>query len=66
MPIINIRRLRDERGRTPEDVAHLVRLDLSYFGQIERGKRNPTIAVLGRIADVLDEPLGALLEKPDA
>jgi transcriptional regulator with XRE-family HTH domain len=47
-------------------VAPLVGLDLSYFGQIERGKRNPTIAVLGRIADVLDVPLVALLEKPDA
>ena len=37
-------------------------LATSYFGQVERGVRNPTISVLGRIADVLDVPLTSLLE----
>lgn len=64
---INIRRWRLERGLSQEDVAHRVGIDLSYFGQIERGKRNPTIAVLGRIADALDTPLVRFLDAvPDA
>ena len=61
---INIKRWRVERGLSQEDVAHRVGIDLSYFGQIERGKRNPTIAVLGRIADALDTPLVRLLDQP--
>ena len=64
---INIRRWRLERGLSQEDVAHRVGIDLSYFGQIERGKRNPTIAVLGRIADALDTPLVQFLDSvPEA
>jgi transcriptional regulator with XRE-family HTH domain len=61
---INIKRWRLERGLSQEDVAHRVGIDLSYFGQIERGKRNPTIAVLGRIADALDTPLVRFLDQP--
>jgi transcriptional regulator with XRE-family HTH domain len=60
---INIKRWRLERGLSQEDVAHRVGIDLSYFGQIERGKRNPTIAVLGRIADALDAPLVRFLDQ---
>ncbi len=35
----------------------------SYYGQVERGRRNPTIAVLGRIADALDVELVRLLDR---
>ena len=58
----NIRRTRTLQGLPQEEVAHRVGLATSYFGQIERGVRNPTIGVLGRIADVLDIPLPRLLE----
>ena len=61
---INIRNRRLELGRSQEDVAHKVGIDVSYFGQVERGKRNPTIGVLGRIADALDIPLVRLLDPP--
>ena len=58
----NIRRTRVQKGLPQEEVAHRVGLATSYFGQVERGVRNPTISVLGRIADVLDVPLTSLLE----
>jgi transcriptional regulator with XRE-family HTH domain len=58
----NIRQVRLERQLTQEDVAHQVGVVTSYFGEIERGRRNPTIRVLGRIADVLGVPLARLIE----
>ena len=58
----NIRRLRLERQLSQEEVAHRVGIVTSYFGEIERGRRNPTIRVLGRIADALDVSLGRLVE----
>lgn len=50
----NVRRRRKERGLTQEQLAHEVGLDLTYVGGIERGRRNPSVAVLGRLAAALD------------
>lgn len=49
----NVRRLRQERGLTQERLAHDAELDLTYVGGIERGRRNPSLLVLVRIANVL-------------
>ena len=59
---INIRRIRTERELSQEEVAYRVGIDVSYLGQNERGRRNPTIGVLGRIADALSAPLVDLLK----
>lgn len=50
----NIRRFRKERGLTQEQLAHNANLDLRYLGGIERGEHNPTVAVLGCLAEALD------------
>lgn len=50
----NVRRLRKERGLTQEQLAHEVGIDLTYLGGIERGRRNPSVEVLGRIAHALN------------
>jgi len=50
---INVRRRRKERGLTQEALADAVRLAPTYVGQIERGKRNPTLEVVERFAKVL-------------
>lgn len=60
---VNIRQVRLHRDVSQEEVAHRVGIDVGYFGQIERGKRNPTIAVLGRIADALGVPLARLIKR---
>jgi transcriptional regulator with XRE-family HTH domain len=49
----NIRRLRIERGLTQESLALSAQVDLRYLGSIERGKGNPSVALLGRLAFVL-------------
>jgi transcriptional regulator with XRE-family HTH domain len=49
----NVRRLRQQRGLTQEQLAHDAQLDLTYVGGIERGRRNPSVIVLARLADAL-------------
>ena len=50
----NVRRLRVERKLTQEQLAHDAGIDLTYLGGIERGRRNPSVNVLGRLAHSLD------------
>lgn len=49
----NVRRLRKERGLTQEQLAMEVAIDLTYLGGIERGRRNPSICVIARVAEAL-------------
>jgi transcriptional regulator with XRE-family HTH domain len=56
----NVRRLRQQRGRTQEQLAFDGEIDLTYMGGIERGKRNPSLLVMARIADALSVPLAKL------
>ncbi len=49
----NVRRLRIERKLTQEQLAHDAGIDLTYMGGIERGRRNPSVDVIGRIANSL-------------
>jgi transcriptional regulator with XRE-family HTH domain len=49
----NVRRLRQKRKMTQEQLAHEAEIDLTYVGGIERGRRNPSLLVLARIAAAL-------------
>lgn len=49
-----VRRLRQAKGLTQEQLAFEAKLDLTYVGGIERGRRNPSLEVLVRIAAALD------------
>ena len=49
----NVRRLRIERKLTQEQLAHDAEIDVTYLRGIEAGRRNPSVAVLGRMADIL-------------
>ncbi|MBY0565699.1 MAG: helix-turn-helix transcriptional regulator [Hyphomonadaceae bacterium] len=49
----NIRKLRVRRKLSQEQLAHDSEIDLTYLGGIERGRRNPSLLVLVRIADQL-------------
>ncbi|WP_374322109.1 helix-turn-helix domain-containing protein [Brevundimonas sp.] len=57
----NVRRLRMERGLTQEELAFEAQIDLTYLGGIERGRRNPSLLVLSRIAMSLKVSPAALL-----
>lgn len=49
----NVRRLRVAQTMTQEELAHRSGIDMRYLGGIERGQENPTVAVVGRIAEAL-------------
>jgi transcriptional regulator with XRE-family HTH domain len=59
----NVRRMRRQRGLTQEKLAFEAEIDLTYMGGIERGKRNPSLLVMARIAEALSMPLGKLLSE---
>lgn len=58
---LNVRRYRKERGLSQEALADAVDIAVTYVGQIERGLRNPTLAVVERFAKALNvKPLDLL------
>lgn len=59
----NIRRHRKARRLTQEALAHAAGIDTRYVGGIERGQENPSIAVVGRIAEVLGVHPAELLKE---
>ena len=59
----NVRRIRLERGLSQEALADELPLAVTYVGQIERGRRNPTLEVVEKFAAALSvDPIELLLE----
>jgi len=46
---------------TQERLAFGAELDLTYVGAIERGRRNPSLLAMARIAEALDAQLSDLI-----
>lgn len=59
----NVRRLRQISELTQEQLAFEASIDLTYVGGIERGRRNPSLLVMVRIAEALKVDPQALLER---
>ena len=49
----NIRRIREQRGLSQEDLADLAGLHRAYIGQIERGEKNIGLKNLEKIVKAL-------------
>ena len=58
----NVRRLRVEKGWSQEDYADRAGIHRTYVSDIERGKRNPTVTVVEKLAGPLGINTGQLLE----
>lgn len=57
----NVRKARTAKGVTLEAFAHDAGLSYSYVGELERGRRNPTLRVVERIAKSLEVDALSLL-----
>jgi XRE family transcriptional regulator, regulator of sulfur utilization len=60
-----IQALRHERDLTLQDLAAAAAVSVSMLSSVERGRKAPTILVLGRIAEGLGVPLASLVAEPD-
>ena len=58
---LNIRKLREERGLSQEQLAHIADLHRAYMGQIERGEKNIGLKNLEKIAKALKVEIKDLL-----
>lgn len=58
----NLRRLRTEKGLSQEQFAFEVGIHRTYISDLERGRRNPTISVVEKLAHCLNVNLGMLLD----
>jgi transcriptional regulator with XRE-family HTH domain len=57
----NVRRYRQQKRLTQEELALEAEIDPKYLGGIEHGKRNPSLLVMGQIANALSVSVVKLL-----
>lgn len=58
----NIRRIREERGLSQEELGAVAGLHRAYIGQIERGEKNVGLKNLERIANALNVNIRVLVD----
>lgn len=59
---LSMKRLREDRGWSQEELADRAGLHRTYVSGVERGVRNPTLTVLHKIAAALEVKLSALVD----
>jgi transcriptional regulator with XRE-family HTH domain len=60
----NLRRLRNEKGLSQDDLAYEARVSRSYLSQLEKGSFYASLKVIGRLADALAVEPAQLLTLP--
>jgi transcriptional regulator with XRE-family HTH domain len=60
---LNLQRLRREKGLSQEELADFAGIHQTYLSGVERGKRNPTVSVLQRIAEALGTDIEDLVQR---
>ncbi len=58
----NIKKLREEKGLTQEELAFLIDSARNYVGCIERGEKHPSIKTLYKISKALNTKLNNILK----
>ncbi len=61
----NVRHYRSQLAISQEELSDRAEMDRTYVSGIERGKRNPTITVVARLAEALEVTAAELLAQTD-
>lgn len=56
-----LRDARKRRGLSQEELADIARLQRTYVNEVERGRRNPTLLTITRLAGAIGVPPASLL-----
>jgi transcriptional regulator with XRE-family HTH domain len=59
----NLRRVRQAKRLTQEELAHRVGMNRNYVGMIERCENSPTVAMLERMCQALQIDASVLFER---
>lgn len=59
----NIRKQREHRKWSQEELAYQTGIHRTYISGLERGVRNPTLSIIENIANTLEIPVSQLLEE---
>jgi transcriptional regulator with XRE-family HTH domain len=62
----NVRRERRRLGLSQEQLALDADMKRSYLSDLERGRRNPSVRALGRLAEALNVPPSVLVTEPSS
>jgi transcriptional regulator with XRE-family HTH domain len=57
----NVKAFREQKGWSQDDLSEVSGLHRTYISGIERGKRNPTVSVVSKIANALGTAPSSLL-----
>lgn len=60
---LNLQNARRDRGLSQEELAHKAKIHQTYLSGVERGKRNPSILILQRIAKALGSDIEHLVRR---
>ena len=58
----NIRKIRLVKGMTQGDLCRKLEVDRGYMSNVERGKKNPTLSTIERIAKALGVSIDELMK----
>jgi len=56
-----LRRLRNAKGWSQEDLAVRLEISRSHIGRLETGEKQPSLKMLFRLADALEIPASAII-----
>lgn len=57
----NVKRAREGAGLSQEELAHRAAIHVTYLSGVENGRRNPSLAIIGRLAAALQVDVADLL-----
>lgn len=60
---LNLVELRRRRELSQEELADRARIHLTYLSGVERGRRNPSLLILNRIAEALGADIEELMRR---